>query len=128
QNRPPVISRIFNQATLEDTPVDIPFVVFDLESAADGLVLTAESANTSLIPNGTLLITGSGTNRILHAVPTLNASGTASITITASDTNGASSTATFVLEVTAINDAPQIGDIPNQQINQDGALGPMFFY
>lgn len=127
-NRPPVISRIFNQATPEDTPIDVPFTIFDPESPADTLAITASSANTALIRNETLQITGTGTNRSLRAVPTLNASGTATITITATDTNDASSTATFVLEVTAVNDAPVIGDIPDQQINEDSALGPLLFY
>ncbi|HKQ36665.1 MAG TPA: immunoglobulin domain-containing protein, partial [Verrucomicrobiae bacterium] len=128
QNRAPVISRIFNQATREDSPIDVPFTIFDPESPADTLALTASSANNALIPNDTLLITGSGTNRSLRAVPSSHASGTSTITITATDPTGTSSTATFVLEVTAVNDPPVIGDIPDQQINEDSAFGPFVFY
>lgn len=128
QNNVPAISQIFNQTTPEETPIDIPFTVFDSDSPLHTLVLTAISADSALIPNETLVITGTGANRSLRAVPSANASGFSSITVTVTDTNGASSSATFMLAVSPINDAPVLGNIPDQQIIEDTVMGLLFFY
>lgn len=128
ENNAPTVSQIFNQITPEDTDIDIPFTVFDGDSPVNTLTFFAVSSNPALISNSALTISGTGTNRFLRAGPTPNLSGSSSITITATDTNGASSSVTFLLTVAPINDAPVIGIIVNQQVAEDGVMGPVFFY
>jgi Ca2+-binding RTX toxin-like protein len=59
--------------------------VADPDNPAGSLVLSAASSNQALIPNGNLVIGGSGANRTLTLTALLGKFGTAVITITVSD-------------------------------------------
>jgi hypothetical protein len=105
-NTPPTISDIANQTINEDsTTGPIAFTVGDAETSAAGLVVSASSSNTTLVPNANLVLGGSGANRTLTATPAANQFGSATITVTVSD-GTLSSSDTFVLTVSAVNDAP----------------------
>ncbi len=85
-NDPPTISDIANQSTDEDTATGaIPFVVGDLETPAGDLVVTATSSNPALVPDGNIVLGGSGANRTVTITPAANLSGSATITITVTD-------------------------------------------
>ena len=58
-----------------------------METAASALVVSATSSNPTLIPNGNIVLGGSGTNRTLTVTPANNQFGTATITINVSDGN-----------------------------------------
>lgn len=76
------------------------FEIGDAETTPDSLTLTASSSNTSLIPDSNLHLGGSGSNRTIMVVPV--AGGTGSATLTLSATDGiATTTRTFDVDVLA---------------------------
>ncbi|MBI5757713.1 MAG: tandem-95 repeat protein, partial [Planctomycetales bacterium] len=126
-NDPPTISDIGNQTTDEDiTTVAIGFTVGDIGTPAENLTITARSSDPTLVPNGNLMLGGSGPIRSLTITPASNQSGTATITVTVSD-GEASISDTFILTVTAANDGPSLSDIVDQTTNEDTAIGPLSF-
>jgi hypothetical protein len=85
-NTPPTISNIPDQTTDMNTPAGpVPFTVWDSETPADALVLSSESSNVGLVPDGNIVFGGSGTDRTVTIIPTNNVSGTATITVTVDD-------------------------------------------
>ena len=106
-NTPPIISDIRNQTTNEDTPTGaIPFTVNDNETPAANLVVTGTSSNTTLVPNGSIVFGGSGTNRTVTITPAANQYGSTTITVTVTDGGGLTASDTFTLTVNAVNDPP----------------------
>lgn len=85
-------------ATDEDTAVTIPVTANDVD--VDGDVLTVEAAGPAM--NGTLGIDGGS----VTYEPDPNYHGNDVFNYTVSDGNGASATATVVVTVAAVNDAP----------------------
>lgn len=67
-------------------------------SSLDSLVLSAVSSDTSVVPNSSLVLGGSGSNRTISITPAPTQTGVTYITITASDTN-LTGTTTFELTV-----------------------------
>jgi hypothetical protein len=126
-NDPPTIQPISNQSTLEDTTTGpIQVFVSDLESAAGALSVTATSGNQSLVPNGNIVVGGSGTNRALIITPAANQAGSAVITVNVSD-GGISASTQFTLQVVPVNDAPTISDVADQTIDEDSAAAAIPF-
>ena len=109
-NDPPSLSDIPNHSTPEGTPISVPFVVNDPDTPPYALSLTASSSNPTLVPTDKLFFEGSGTNRTLQIVPVPFLSGTATITVTASD-GAAAASKSFVLTVTPVNDPPTLDPI-----------------
>lgn len=103
-NTPPSISAIGNQQTSEDSAINgIEFSVTDAENQP--LTVTVSSADTSLIPNAGLVLSGTGNNRQLSITPAPNRFGTTTVTVSVSD-GRSTSTRTFPVVVSAVNDAP----------------------
>jgi uncharacterized repeat protein (TIGR01451 family) len=99
-NDMPTISAIGNQSTLANTPTPpILFDVRDVETPPGNLTVTAASGNTALVPNGNIVLGGSGTNRALYIIPAAGQSGSALITVTVND-GLASANSPFILTVT----------------------------
>jgi uncharacterized repeat protein (TIGR01451 family) len=119
-NDPPFISNIADQPTGEDTPLTVPFVIDDRETAALSLSLTATSTNTALVATTNIFFNGSGTNRTLTIVPSLNAFGTTLITVTVNDGTSSASDS-FLLTVNSINDPPTLAPIINTTVTASGA-------
>ncbi len=118
----PSIEDITDKSTDEDTPLSFTFNVGD--SATPFASITAISSNTTLVPNGNLSV-GNDTpsTRTLSITPAANQNGTATITVTATKTiNGKtlSMSDTFVLIVSAVNDAP-VADAQSVTTNEDAA-------
>jgi uncharacterized repeat protein (TIGR01451 family) len=113
---PPLISDISNQTTNEDMVLGpVPFTVNDIDTPTSNLVVTAISSNPALIPNGNIILSGSGTDRRVTITPATNQSGSAMITITVSD--GALTTNdTFVVAINAVNDPPGISGLADATI------------
>ena len=85
-NTVPTISAITNQITTVNTPeTGVAFTIGDAQTAASNLVLTATSANTTLVPTNNITFGGSGANRTVTITPASNQIGSATITLIVSD-------------------------------------------
>ena len=126
-NDAPTITDIADTNIAEDGVTSaLAFTIGDVETAAGSLTVTATSSDTTLIPNANLAFGGSGAARTLAATPAANQFGTATIMVTVSDGTVTTSD-TFVLTVTAVNDAPTITDIADTSIAEDGATSSLAF-
>lgn len=104
-NDAPVIGQAADQTVAEDGRITLALTLADADG--DPLTLTASSDNPALLPEGALTLEGAGTTRTLLIVPAANQSGTARITLTASDGQSSGQSA-FTLTVTPVNDAPTL--------------------
>lgn len=120
-NQPPAIEYIPDQQTLEDTSLVVTFQVSDPETPSDNLIYSAESSNQDLVPNGNLILSGTGNNRKLTITPAPNQFGTVGITVRVSD-GELTASRTFKLTVIAVDDPPHLADIPSQVTPEDTPL------
>ena len=98
-NTAPTITSITNQITTVNTPeAAVPFTIGDAQTAASNLVLTALSANPTLVPSNNIVFGGAGANRTVTITPASNQLGTATITLIVSD-GSLSASNSFVLTV-----------------------------
>ncbi|CAM3127547.1 DUF5050 domain-containing protein [Corallococcus sp. ZKHCc1 1396] len=128
-NDPPTLSPVAHQTLAEDSSTgDLAFTLSDAETLAGGLVVTATSSNTALVPNApaNLIFGGSGAGRTLKVVPTANASGSTTIALSVSDGSATTST-TFTVDVTAVNDVPTISPVADQGITVGSSTGELAF-
>jgi hypothetical protein len=103
-NDAPTLSSVDNQTIDKDSSTgDLVFTVGDVETPADGLVVTATSSNTALVPDApaNLIVGGSSTGRTLQVVPIANTIGSTTITLSVSDGSTTTST-TFTVDVTGV--------------------------
>jgi large repetitive protein len=96
-------------ATQEDTPVTLNVLGNDTDPDLDPLTIVP---NTISATNGTAVVNNDGT---ITFTPEPNFNGTATVTYRITDGNGGFSTATAVITVAAVNDAPVGSPIPDQQ-------------
>jgi hypothetical protein len=114
----PQIGDVPDQNILEDfASAAIPFSVDDVETPAGSLTMSGSSSNPALVPNGNIVFGGSGSNRTVQVTPLPNQHGTAIIAITVHD-GPASASDTFVLNVTAVNDAPSFVKGGDQKVGR----------
>ncbi len=118
-NTPPSIDAVSNQTTFENENAGpISLTVFDAESPALTLSLTATSSNQALVPNENIALTGSGSSRMATIAPSANQVGAATISVTVSDgTDSASSDFLLTVEPAPIPESDTI------QIAIEGFLG-----
>ena len=108
-NTPPEISPILDQTINEDSVAGpILFTVRDAETQVDLLKVSASSTNLSLTPATGLALGGTGTNRTITITPAADQSGQSKVTVTVEDSGGLTSTTSFVLIVTPVNDLPWV--------------------
>ena len=115
----PYLSPIAAQLTDEDVAIAVPLTISDAENTTAELVITVVSSNSNLVRDSGMSLSGSGSNRVLNILPLTNQFGTAAITLTVTDTNGASVSNTFVLTVVPVNDPPTLNPIANLVIDED---------
>ncbi|WP_218417903.1 RHS repeat-associated core domain-containing protein [Alteromonas lipotrueae] len=123
-NTAPQLASISNQAINEDTTKTINFTVSDTEQDT-AISLNVLSSNPALIPASAISIGGSGTTKSLSIEPNANQSGSATITIKASD-GLLTSESSFLLTVSAVNDVPTISPISNVVLNEDSSTSVTF--
>ena len=110
----PTVSTIANVTTNEDTPTAaIKFTVTDIDDALvnlNGIIVTATSSNTDLVPNSSsnIVLGGSLGARTIQLKPALDKFGSTTITVTATDSSNVATSTSFVLTVTAVNDPPRV--------------------
>jgi len=120
-NAPPTLSTLPDQSTPEDTPISLPLAIGDDSTLAQDLVLSRASSNLSLVPQTNIVFGGTGPNRTVTITPATNQFGTATITLTVADTNGATASTSFVLTVNPVNDPPTLDPISNRSLNEDAS-------
>jgi hypothetical protein len=99
-NTNPTISTISAQTlTINTASGPLAFTIGDAETPVANLSVTATSSNTTLVPNGNLLLGGSGATRSVIVTPATGQTGTTTLTLTVTDTNGASASSTFTVTV-----------------------------
>jgi hypothetical protein len=125
-NDPPTIQGLADQTTNEDTPLAVPFVVGDVETAPGSITLSAASSNAGLVPVGNIVFSGSGANRMATITPAANQFGTTTITFNVND-GAATTSGSFILTVLSVNDLPTISAIANVAINEDTPSGAIAF-
>jgi CARDB len=105
-NERPTITNLPDVTINEDQATTaIALTVGDPETPATNLTVTSTSSNPALLPNSSVVLGGSGASRTLTATPVANLSGSSTITISVND-GTFTTTDTFVLTVTAVNDVP----------------------
>jgi hypothetical protein len=127
-NQPPTISSIADlTATAGAASAPIAFSVFDAETDATNLMVTATSANKTLIPNQYITLTGSGANRWVTVTPAAGQTGSDTITLWVSD--GQNTTfESFVVTVnapTVFEDSPWQNPILQYDVNADRIVTPV---
>ena len=94
-NNPPTIAVASAGQCTNDSTGTMNLTVGDTETAAGALTLSGSSSNTNLVPNNSIVFSGSGANRTVTIKTKSGATGTATVTVTVSDgTNTASVTLT----------------------------------
>lgn len=102
-NAAPTVSGIPDQSVDEDSLTDpIEVVVADAETDSADLVVDVTSSDAMLLPSGGIDVVGGGSQRILTVVPAAGQSGTADVTVTVTDPQGASASSRFQLTVNAL--------------------------
>lgn len=91
------------------------FTVTDPDTAIGSVTLTATSSDTNVV---TVSVSGTTTNRTLAIVTVADGAGAPTITVVANDGTD-STTNTFTLTVTAINDGPTLGVLTNLAVLED---------
>lgn len=101
-NFAPTVSAIADTTVDQDTPVGpLTFSVADQESAAGLLTVTATADGTTVFPADGIVLGGSGASRTLTLTPLEAATGTANVTLTVTDPQGAVATRAFLVAVNA---------------------------
>jgi hypothetical protein len=103
-NQPPQLQVPSSFTLEEDNSQVIAFKITDADTAPEQWVVSVEAANTVLLPQGSLVLGGTGNDRTLTISPAADQNGTTRITLTVSDGKSATQQ-TFDVTVTAVNDA-----------------------
>lgn len=105
----PLISFIADQIIDEDSASGpIPVTISDPDTPLAQLTINRLSSNPLLVRPTDIVFGGTASNRTLRITPRPNQSGSAIITITASDPQNHSTSESFLLEVLPVNDPPAI--------------------
>jgi hypothetical protein len=127
-NDPPVISGVVDQSTNEDTISGYQKVVMtDIDSILTcPTALTASSSDQSVVLNSGIEISKIGSDCYIRVTPVASASGVVVINLTVSD-GLLSATASYNLNVIAVNDPPTISTVANQSIAKNGSVTNISF-
>jgi len=121
----PAVYNLTDQSTPKNTTLVVRFTVYDAETSAASLQVSAVSKNTTLVPQSAVVTGGSGSERTLTITPASAAYGTAVITVTVKDGNGNKTEASFTLTV---NNPPTITGLDTAiVVNQNTSSGPLSF-
>ena len=99
QNDLPTITGLVGVQTAPNTTSTQTATVGDKESPVANLTLTGSSANTTLVPNSNIVITGSTSSRQVAITPASGQTGSTTITIVVNDGTGGSTAISFSFTV-----------------------------
>jgi len=110
----------------EDTPSQPLLLNINGLDATRPISFFASSSNPMLVPEGNVQFRDADGGAILRITPALNETGTASLSLHATD---GITTATQLVNVTvmAVNDSPTLSRIPDQMISESGSTSPISF-
>ncbi|KPA14454.1 hypothetical protein MHK_005339, partial [Candidatus Magnetomorum sp. HK-1] len=112
-----------NQTTNEDAAIEsITLTATDTETAGCSMGITYTSSLTSLVSIENISYTCSSGVYTFSVTPTANQYGLSVISITITDSGGATSSTSFSLTVVSINDSPDAGYISNQNALKNTAI------
>ena len=116
-NQPPAIAAIAAQSVNEDTSfeLDLAEQVTDPDTG-DEVVLAVSTSTGAALPAWLEFDEDTGQ---LSGAPDNDDVGTVTVQLRATDSQDASTTATFTVTVVNVNDAPTMGDIPNQTADEN---------
>ena len=103
-NSTPTITSIANQENC--SPIQnqiVNFTVADVETAAENLLVTATSSNTSLLPLTNIILGGTGSNRTLTFSTEAGVFGNSDVTIAVKDEATKTGTSTFTVKIGGVN-------------------------
>jgi hypothetical protein len=99
----PTISVVADRSIDQDkTDAGVSFEVGDADGSAGALALTVQSSDAGLLPAASLVLGGSGSSRTLSITPAENATGTATVTLTATDAQQLTASRTFRVTVNPV--------------------------
>jgi uncharacterized repeat protein (TIGR01451 family) len=125
-NARPTITPIGNQTIAEDTSTNLSFTIGDAEPGT--LQLATSSSTPTVIPQGNVVLGGSGASRNVTITPAPNQWGSSIISISVTDGQGASSNITFTVNVASVNDVPTITAISDPPvISEDSSTADLPF-
>ena len=103
QNAAPVISAPAAQTLNQDTPTAaLAFTVSD-DGGASSVAVTASSSDENLLPPRGFVVSGTAGNRTITVTPGEGATGTANVTLTATDAGGNFASVSFPVTVNAVS-------------------------
>ncbi len=119
----PTISDIANVTIQQDTSTSV--ISYSVGDADPGTTLTvsATSSNTTLVPSGGILLSGSGGTRTIQVTPVVGQIGASTITVTVSD-GCLTMSDTFVLTVTPCISGWRSMKLWNTGVSATGAVLP----
>ncbi len=104
---PPYLSPLAEQVTYPGAPTPaIPFTVWDAETPASNLLVSAVSSDANLVPAAGLVLGGGGSNRSLTITPAAGQRGLATITVSVHDWQGGTKSGSFLLRVEEFTEVP----------------------
>jgi autotransporter-associated beta strand protein len=131
KNLGPQITSILNVAgNVNSTTAPQWFGVWDAETAAGSLTVSATSSNTTLLPNANIAFGGGGLDRNFTLTPAAGQFGSSTVTVTVTDAQG--QTASAVFQYNVVNSVALDGDqsAPNQndvfKVIRNGAFLDIF--
>ena len=101
-NQAPTVSGTSNKSMDSDDTTTTSFTVADAETPASDLTVTVASSDTMLFRADSLVLGGSGAARTLRLTPTEDRAGRTTLVVTVKDAQGATGTASFVLDVLSV--------------------------
>lgn len=111
-NAAPTVAAISDITVLGNGSDSIAFAIDDDTTAAANLTVVATSDAEQLLPQTGLALSGTGTSRTLDLAPALDELGSAGVTVTVTDAEGLSASASFIVSVIA-------RDVPIAQFTRD---------
>jgi len=123
-NNPPTITSIPTQNIAANTSAGpLNFTVGDAETPAASLTVGGQSSNQSLIPDASVTFGGAGANRNVTVTPLSGQEGTATVTISVTDLDGATTPTSFLVTV----GLPTLSAVADQIIVTNTSTGPIPF-
>jgi hypothetical protein len=103
QNAAPIVSAVPAQTVNQDTPTaPLAFTVSD-DGGAGSVIVTASSSDPNLLPARGLVLSGTTGNRSITVTPGEDATGSANVTLTATDMGGQSVSTSFPVTVKTVS-------------------------
>jgi hypothetical protein len=121
---PPSIGAIGAVATQRNVPVSSMFTVSDAD--VNSLRFSFTSSNPTVFPAGNIIVSGSGTTRIITLTPAPNATGSALITMTVTNSAGLSTTTSFTATAVPPPAPPSLSAIVNLTTERNRAVSMQF--